>query len=91
MFTLQIEKSVVKSLEKLPPKIFRQIIFKILSLQYTPLPNDCKPIGPGYRVDSGEYRILYFVNHTAQLIEIVLVAKRNDDDVYRQFERRFGK
>ncbi len=91
MYALRIEKNVVKRLRKLPPKIFRQIIFKVLSLQYTALPNDCKPIGPGYRVDSGEYRILYFVDHTAQRIEIALIAKRNDDDVYRQFERRFGR
>ena len=91
MYALQIEKGVIKNLRKLPPKIFRQIIFKVLSLQQTPLPNDCKPIGPGYRVDSGEYRILYFVDDTTQLIEIVLVGKRNDDDVYRQFERRFGR
>ena len=90
-YTLQIEKDVIKSLEKLPPKIFRQVIFKILALQQTPLPNDCKPIGPGYRVDSGEYRILYFLDHPAQLVQIVLIAKRNDDDVYRQFARRFGK
>ena len=47
----------------------------MLSLQQTPLPNDCKPIGSGYRVDSGEYHILYFLDDTTQLIEIVLVGK----------------
>jgi len=90
MYTLQIEKGVIKSLRKRPPKIFRQIVFKIFALQQTPLPNDCKPIGPAYRVDSGEYRILYFLDHRVQNIRIVLVAKRNDDEVYRKFARRFG-
>lgn len=90
MYALQIETGVIKSLQKLPPKIFRQIIFKVLALQQTPLPQDCKPIGPAYRVDSGEYRILYFVDHKKELLQIVLIAKRNDDEVYRKFMRRFG-
>lgn len=90
MYALQIESDVIKSLQKLPPKIFRQIVFKVLALQQTPLPQDCKPIGPAYRVDSGEYRILYFVDHKKELLQIILIAKRNDDEVYRKFMRRFG-
>ncbi|GIK55269.1 MAG: type II toxin-antitoxin system RelE/ParE family toxin [Chloroflexi bacterium] len=90
MYALQIESDVIKSLQKLPPKIFRQIVFKVLALQQTPLPQDCKPIGPAYRVDSDEYRILYFVDHKKELLQIVLIAKRNDDEVYRKFMRRFG-
>lgn len=90
MYTLQIERDVVKSLRKLPPKHFRQIVFKVFALQQIPLPNDCKPIGAAYRVDSGEYRILYFLDDQIQNIRIVLIAKRNDDEVYRKFMRRFG-
>ncbi len=90
MYTPCVEKDVVKALETLPPKIFRQVALKVLSLQFTPLPHDCKQVGPGYRVDSGEYRVLYFVNVKERLVQIVLVGKRNDDEVYRQFMRRFG-
>ncbi len=90
MHTLLVEKDVVKALEMLPPKIFRQVALKILSLQFTPLPHDSKQVGPGYRVDSGEYRVLYFVDVKERLVRIVLVGKRNDDEVYRQFVRRFG-
>lgn len=90
MYTLLVETGVIRALQNLPPKIFRQLALKIFSLQQTPLPHDSKAIGPAYRVDSGEYRILYFVNHQEQAIRVVLVAKRNDDEVYGQFMRRFG-
>lgn len=90
MHTLLVEEGVIKALEKLPSKAFRQVMLKILSLQVTPLPHDCKRVGPGYRVDSGEYRVMYFIDAKEPLIRVVLVGKRNDDDVYRQFTRRFG-
>ncbi|MEW5985285.1 MAG: type II toxin-antitoxin system RelE/ParE family toxin [Chloroflexota bacterium] len=80
----------MKALDKLPAKVFRQVVLKILSLQQTPIPHDCKRIGPGYRVDSGEYRILYFFEPKEDLVRVVLVGKRNDDEVYQQFTRRFG-
>jgi len=90
MYTLLVEEGVIKVLEKLPQKAFRQVMLKLLSLQFNPLPHDCKRVGPGYRVDSGEYRAMYFVDAKEQLVRIVLVGKRNDDQVYRQFMRRFG-
>jgi len=77
MYALQIETDVIKSLQKLPPKIFRQIVFKVLALQQTPLPQDHKPIGSAYRVDSGEYRVLYFVDHKKELVQVVLIANSN--------------
>jgi mRNA interferase RelE/StbE len=90
MYRLVVEPGVIKSLDKLPPKFFRQIVLKILALQFDPRPNDSKRIAAAFRVDSGEYRILYFINDQDKEIQVVLVAKRNDDDVYRQFIRRFG-
>ena len=38
------------------------------------------------RVDSGEYRIVYTV--TEDTLRVVLIGKRNDDEVYRRLERR---
>jgi mRNA interferase RelE/StbE len=46
---------------------------------------------PGfYRVDSGEYRIIYRFTPEEDLVEIILVGKRNDDEVYEQFKRLMG-
>lgn len=39
------------------------------------------------RVDSGEYRIIYVVSDN--IVKIVLVGLRNDDDAYKKFKRRY--
>ena len=85
-------RTVLDFLNGLQPKIAAQIAKKVLALNVDPLPNDSKQlIGyPGYyRVDSGEYRIIYSFNPEEDLVEIILVGKRNDDEVYKKLERLF--
>jgi mRNA interferase RelE/StbE len=85
-------ETVLDFLKGLQPKIVAQIAKKVLSLNVDPLPADSKGlIGyPGYyRVDSGEYRIVYRFNSTEDLVEVVLIGKRNDDEVYKKLERLF--
>ena len=83
-------QTVLDFLKGLQPKIAAQIAKKVLALNVEPLPNDSKQlIGyPGYyRVDSGEYRIVYNFNPDEDLVEVILVGKRNDDEVYKKLER----
>ena len=64
-------------------KQFRQVVKKIFSLQLDPRPQDCKQLKghPGiFRVDQGEYRILYTIDEAS--VEVFRVGKRNDDEVY---------
>ena len=86
---LDISRSSQKFLRKLEaPKQYKQITSKIISLLKNPMPNDSKHLSgyPGYfRVDSGEYRIVY--SNTKSIIKIAVVNKRNDDTVYRQMKR----
>ncbi|MEG4534818.1 type II toxin-antitoxin system RelE/ParE family toxin [Microcoleus sp. D2_18a_D3] len=85
-------QTVLDFLKGLQPKIAAQIAKKVLALNVDPLPNDSKQlIGyPGYyRVDSGEYRIIYSFKPEEDLVEIILVGKRNDDEVYKKLERLF--
>jgi len=85
-------QTVLDFLNGLQPKIAAQIAKKVLALNVDPLPNDSKQlIGyPGYyRVDSGEYRIIYNFNPEEDLVKIILVGKRNDDEVYKKLERLF--
>ena len=85
-------QTVLDFLKGLQPKIAAQIAKKVLALNVDPWPNDSKQlIGyPGYyRVDSGEYRIIYSFNPEEDLVEILLVGKRNDDEVYKKLERLF--
>lgn len=83
-------QTVLDFLKGLQPKIAAQIAKKVLALNVDPLPNDSKQlIGyPGYyRVDSGEYRIVYNFDPDEDLVEVILVGKRNDDEVYKKLER----
>lgn len=81
----QIHKKVFDFLATLPPKQKAQVAIKILELFNNPRPADSiqlKGHEKGYfRADIGEYRIVYtFINDK---IQIDLVGKRNDGEVYR--------
>lgn len=74
------------------PKVFRQVWAKVLSLERNPKPADYKHLTghPDYfRVTSGEYRIIYKID--GAVVRIVLVGKRNDDEVYRELDRMVGR
>jgi mRNA interferase RelE/StbE len=82
--------TVLEFLRGLSPKISNQIAKKVLALNINPRPADSEHLkgNPGfYRIDSGEYRIIYRFIPEQDLVEIVLVGKRNDDEVYEQFKR----
>jgi len=83
-YLLQIAKPAVKTLKSLQLKEFKQVMVKILTLQANPKPQDCKVLKGypgGYRVDQGEYRILYTIEGEA--VRIFRIGKRNDAEVYR--------
>jgi mRNA interferase RelE/StbE len=83
-------ESVLEFIKGLQPKIAAQIAKKVLSLNIDPLPTDSKELKgytDYYRVDSGEYRIIYRFDTEQDLVEVILVGKRNDDEVYKQLRR----
>ncbi len=85
-YTLRIAKTAEKDLLDLQAKQFKQVVSKIFSLQGNPRPQDCKALKGyegGYRVDQGEYRILYTIDDDNQLVDVFRVGKRNDDEVYK--------
>jgi mRNA interferase RelE/StbE len=86
-------ETVLDFLKGLQPKIAAQIAKKVISLNVDPLPVDYKELTGYtgyYRVDSGEYRIVYRFDPDADLVEVILVGKRNDDEVYKQLKRILG-
>ena len=86
-YNLRIKKSVHKQLLKLQPKFFKQVMSKILSSTDNPRPQDYKALQgypDYYRVDQGEFRIVYEIR--SEEIYIVRVGKRNDDEVYQNLE-----
>jgi len=84
LYKLRIEKGILGELKKYPPKIFKQLATKIFALSIDPRPQDARPLkdySGGYRVDQGEYRILYTLDDREQLVSIFKVGHRKD--VYR--------
>lgn len=83
-------ETVLDFLKGLQPKIAAQIAKKVLALNIDPLPSDTKELAGYsgyYRIDSGEYRIVYRFDADADLVVVILVGKRNDDEVYKQLKR----
>jgi len=86
-YKLDIHNKAKKDVARLPPKQYKQILSKILSLQDNPRPQDCKrpqEYKIGYRVDQGEYRILYTVDNKQQMVNIHRIRNRNDDEAYQR-------
>ncbi|NJM71448.1 MAG: type II toxin-antitoxin system RelE/ParE family toxin [Scytonema sp. RU_4_4] len=85
-YDLRIARTAERDLIDLPAKQFKQVVSKIFSLQANPRPQDCKALKGyegGYRVDQGEYRILYTIDDENLLVNIFRVGKRNDNQVYK--------
>lgn len=86
---LDYTKDFLKEVTALPAKHFKQVVAKVLALTGEPFPPDSKQLH-GYeglfRIDSGEYRIVYSV--TEETVQIIVMGKRNDDEVYRQLARK---
>lgn len=85
MRSLLLTKAAQKFLDTLPPKQFRQVVQKVFALLADPHPHDSKELKgyPFLRSDIGEYRIIYDLPGEKTL-RLILVGKRNDDDVYRK-------
>ncbi len=87
MLNLDFSAQAIKFLKKLSGKPAKQIKKKIEEMRSNPYPQDsAKLYGyPFLRTDSGEYRIVYLVN--GDTLEIKIVGKRNDDEVYKKLAR----
>jgi mRNA interferase RelE/StbE len=84
MYTLLVEKRVLKDLDRLPKPDLVRVDKTIQLLAQNPLPPGSKKlVGERnlYRVRQGDYRIIYSVDHRAQ--EIRLLGVRHRKDVYR--------
>lgn len=83
-YKIRIKPSALKELDPIPKKIAQQIIKKIGHLADQPrMPGSQKLSGDErYRLRQGDYRILYSINDSKTLVEVVKIAHRRE--VYRQ-------
>ncbi|MEO5350980.1 MAG: type II toxin-antitoxin system RelE/ParE family toxin [Magnetococcus sp. YQC-3] len=84
MKKLNLSIKAKKFLDSLDSKQFKQIVNKIFSLMENTEPHDSKKLkGYSYlRVDTGEYRIIYY--YDVDILYVVLIGKRNDADVFKK-------
>ena len=84
-YSVEIRTSAIKELEAVVPKRERQRISrKIAALADEPRPRGCEKLsaqGDRYRVRRGRYRIVYSVDDSASLVDVVKIGHRKE--VYR--------
>lgn len=90
MLILVLGKVAKKFLSRLPPKQFDQVDKKVTALRNAPFPQDSGLLKGfrWYRVTAGEYRIVY--NVRGNILDVPIIGKRNDDEVYKQLKRLRG-
>lgn len=90
-YDLRVDRRVLDYLKTLDAKPFRQIVRRLLELSENPRPHDSEqlqgyrdpdvPGRKGYRLDQGEYRLLYTIDEQAHRVIIFRVGHRRD--IYR--------
>jgi mRNA interferase RelE/StbE len=95
-YKLDISEDALSKLEdfaRADAKLLRQIFVKLLSLRRNPKPQDCKVLQnftyagfKGFRVDQGEYRIIYAVDEKNKTVRVGHILNRNED--YKELKHR---
>jgi len=84
-YSVRIKTSAVKEIKAIPTKRERQrIVNRISALADDPRPLGCQKLAGGenrFRVRQGRYRIVYSVEDSELIVEVVRVGHRKD--VYR--------
>jgi mRNA interferase RelE/StbE len=84
-YSVRIKTSAVKEIEAIPTKRERRrIVNRISALADDPRPPGCQKLAGGenrFRVRQGRYRIVYSVEDSELIVEVVRVGHRKD--VYR--------
>lgn len=82
-YKITIKKSAAKELEGIPQKDLRKIVKRIRSLAKDPRPHDSQKLSgqEQYRIRQGDYRIIYSIEDTDLLIDIVKIGHRRE--IYR--------
>lgn len=82
-YKVEIKKSAVKEIERLPHKDMKVVLERIAFLSENPRPHDCKKLSAQekYRIRCGNYRILYSIQEDTLIVFVVKVGHRKD--VYR--------
>jgi len=83
-YSLFIKRSAENELKALPKPDLSRIVQKIQSLAANPRPSGYQKMSghSQYRIRQGDYRVLYTVNDTDRVVEIIKIGHRRE--VYRK-------
>ena len=78
-----IPNSVQKELNRLPVPFFKRIIEELRRLEENPRPAGCKKLRgrQGWRIRSGDYRIIYEINDDNE--SVIIFRIRHRQEVYK--------
>lgn len=79
-FEVKVEKSASKRFARIHPKHAAQIAKRLKELQELPRPHDSIKLKgtSDYRLDVGEYRILYAIDYDAQIVTVFRIMQRGE-------------
>ena len=83
-YTVKLTRAATKEVGSYESKVRRQVDGRLEELRSNVRPHDARPLRgrPGaFRIDVGEYRILYDIDHKSRLVIVWRVGHRKD--VYR--------
>jgi mRNA interferase RelE/StbE len=84
-YTIELTASAEKEMAKLTRDMHRRVVEKVLQLEDSPRPAGAKHLEvpfEGYRIRIGDWRVLYCVDDTKQLVTVYAVRHRRE--VYRK-------
>ncbi|MCJ7778694.1 MAG: type II toxin-antitoxin system RelE/ParE family toxin [Sedimentisphaerales bacterium] len=76
-------KSSVKELDDVPRKDTQRILKRVSELAAEPRPMGCEKLSarPLYRIRQGDYRIVYFIDDSKKIVDVIKVGHRRE--IYR--------
>jgi mRNA interferase RelE/StbE len=79
-YTVRLSKRAQKQLDKLSDSIAEPILNAIESLEDNPRPHGCKKLKgrEGFRIRSGDYRIIYEILDKELIVDVIALGHRRD-------------
>ena len=83
MYVVSLKRAAERELERLPTQVHERIVERLLTLKEDPQPVGVRKLRgrEGYRIRSGNCRVLYLIDDKRKVVEILSVAHHRD--VYR--------
>lgn len=84
LFKIKITRSAQKEIRKISPPHINRVVLAIRKLAKDPRSAECQKIRSvenGYRVRVGDYRVIYVIDNSEEVLVIIKVGHRRD--VYR--------